>query len=165
MDPLENYVSNFTSHKIDGIIRQIGSKYYRVSEEQEDFLNSQSKDAQFVGEFLGEFDKRNKSFLPSLTLLQIIFKFDDVKKVKLNEKGEYLFLCGRDIMGQSIVDFDKEIKTRNVVFVVNTKDEFLGCAFVLRDIDKRSKEVILNNKTDLGDYLRREKTKKKSFRR
>ena len=97
------------------------------------------------GLFLGE-DK--KGFKPSLALLEMIAK-DSKRKAFLNEKGAWMFICGRDVFGESI---EKSSVEEGLVLVQNDKDENLGYG----KIWKKKGELFIKNILDKGDYLRRE---------
>ena len=70
-----------------------------------------------IGLFLGE--EKNKKFISSLALLELLSKESD-KKIYLDEKGEWLFVCGRDIFAESISKAD--FKDKGLVLVQNLKE-------------------------------------------
>jgi len=84
------------------------------------------------------------------------------KKVFVNEKGEMLFLYGRDIFAESVIDVTKDVDENDIVFVCNAKGDILGIGKT-RFNAKRIKEVekdrvVVENLVDRGEYLRKEKT-------
>ena len=84
------------------------------------------------------------------------------KKVFVNEKGEMLFLYGRDIFAESVVDVTNDVEENDIVFVCNTKGDILGIGKTRFDA-RRMKEVekdrvVVENLVDRGEYLRKEKT-------
>ncbi len=86
----------------------------------------------------------------------------DKKKVFVNERGEMLFLYGRDIFAESVVKVTEDVRENDVVFVCNTKGDILGIGrarFDARRIREVAKDrVVVENLVDRGEYLRKEKT-------
>ena len=72
------------------------------------------------------------------------------KKIFINDKSEWIFLNGKDILGKAIT---KANVTNGLVFVQNKKDENLGYGKFILDI-KRKDEVVVKNILDRGHYLR-----------
>ncbi len=95
-----------------------------------------------------------ENFVPSISLLEIISK-KSKKKIVINEKAEWLFLCGRDVFGNSVVSYNDQ-KKGDLALVQNEKDENLGYGKVMEKISD-SDHVVLKNMLDRGDFLRREK--------
>jgi ribosome biogenesis protein Nip4 len=102
------------------------------------------KQAEYLGAFLGKKEK------PSLFLLQLLAKNAN-KKVWLNEKGAWLFICGRDVFAKSIV---KAENADDFVLIMNEYDECLGFGQV---VDLSAKKVAIKRMFDIGDFLRRER--------
>ncbi len=76
------------------------------------------------------------------------------KKVNINSKAEWLFLCGRDVFESSVMKTNSglrssELKPGNLVLVQNEKDEALGVG--------RVGEKVIKNLLDKGSYLRDER--------
>ncbi len=86
----------------------------------------------------------------------------DRKRVFVNERGEMLFLYGRDIFAGSVVKVSEDVKENDVVFVCNTKGDILGIGrarFDARRMMEVAKDrVVVENLIDRGEYLRKEKT-------
>lgn len=95
-----------------------------------------------------------ENFLPSIALLEIISK-KSRKKIVINEKAEWLFLCGRDVFGNSVLSHADQ-KKGDLTLVQNEKDENLGYGKVLESVSD-SDHVVVKNLLDRGDFLRREK--------
>ena len=86
----------------------------------------------------------------------------DKKKVYVNEKGEMLFLYGRDIFAKSVERVTDDVKENDIVFVCNKRGDILGIGKARFDA-KRMKEVeedrvVVENLVDRGEYLRKNKT-------
>ncbi|NJL44531.1 MAG: hypothetical protein HC945_04450 [Nitrosarchaeum sp.] len=97
-----------------------------------------------AGTYLGEL---RRVFEPSPSFVDFLAARTD-RKVVVNEKGEWLFVCGRDLFAESVVS-GAELRGR--VVVVNERDEVLG----LGSIGGRPKPLVTNT-FDRGWYLRRE---------
>jgi len=94
-----------------------------------------------------------------LTLEGAFYFVKDRKRVFVNERGEMLFLYGRDIFATSVVDVDDDILENDTVFVSNTFNDILGIgrarypsSKILEIDDER---VVVENLVDRGEYLRK----------
>jgi ribosome biogenesis protein Nip4 len=74
----------------------------------------------------------------------------------VNKKAEWLFLCGRNILGASIASNPNRLHS-GFVLVQNEQDENLGFGFFKQE----GKDLILRNILDKGNYLRMEDKKGK----
>jgi len=142
---MKEFIQNFTDKDIGPIIK-LHKSYYLVNEELQKVMKKIPDEAQSAGIYLGEEEK------PSLALLRLISKISDTK-IFLNEKAAYLFICGRDIMGQSIIKANAD---EGLVLVQNEKDENLGYGRFIGNINE-PEEIVVKNLLDLGNFLRREK--------
>ncbi len=138
---IDEFISQFTEKKIEYIKK--GEEYFL----QNPFLQHITSTIPFkpsrIGLFLGR--EKRKNFVPSLALLGLISPFS-TKKVFLNEKQEWLFVCKRDIFLK-----EEPAAYEGHVLMQNANDENLG----LGKIDKKRRLII--NILDRGDFLRRER--------
>ncbi|MBI2135775.1 hypothetical protein HYU06_01765 [Candidatus Woesearchaeota archaeon] len=93
-----------------------------------------------------------RKFIPSPAFPDLLAEKSQ-KKVTVNAKAEWLFLCGRDVFESSVMKknsglSNSELKPGNLVLVQNEKDENLGVG--------RAGEKIIRNLLDKGSYLRDE---------
>lgn len=78
----------------------------------------------------------------------------------MNNKGEMLFLYGRDILVESVVDVTDDVRENDMVMVCNARDDIIGIgrsefdASRIREVEKR---VVVENFVDRGEYLRKRK--------
>lgn len=107
------------------------------------------QDPIYFGEYIGEIRKKN--FVPSVFLLERIKSVS--KKIIVDDKAAWLFVCGRDIMGNSVISGDDN---KGYVLVCDKDKNVLGYGKVLCKIDKNNK-VCVKNLFDIGDFLRRER--------
>ena len=151
---IEEFTSNFTDKKIENIVK-IKHKYYLLEKDEKKVFDKIPLDAELVGLFLGE-DKKDM-FSPSLAFLDILSKISD-KKVFVDEKSAWLFLCGRDIMGRAIV---KANVNKGLALIQDKDDRNLGFGKIISDLRERNDRIVIKNILDRGDYLRREMDGKK----
>lgn len=149
---ISDFIRNFTDKDIGNIIK-IKDKYYLADKELVELKQKIKFEPESAGLFLGE--EMKNGFKPSPALIDEIAKISD-RKVFVNEKGEWLFLCGRDLFGKSVTKANAD---NGFVLVQNSKDENLGYGKFVGDIANKEKSVI-KNLLDKGDYLRREMTRK-----
>ena len=149
---IEEFLKPFgIKKKIDAQI--VNRSYFIVKDKQ--FLG---KNPLYTGECIAHI--RGPVLIPSTDFLQKIGK-EARKKVIINEKAEWLFICGRDIFAKGIVSHnDPGVKDR--VVILNQHGECLGYGEMTAQLtDKR---VVIKRLFDIGDLLRRErKTKKVRF--
>ena len=108
----------------------------------------------YIGTYLGRAGA--KHFIPSLWLLGALAALAP-KKVFVNEKGEWLFICGRNLWGASVTRTDGDLKKGDVAFVFNRHDECLGYGTVVAA--PGAKRAFLDRIFDIGDLIRRERMK------
>ncbi len=81
-----------------------------------------------------------------------------VNKVIVNKKAEQLFLYGRDVWSESIINVEGIIHKGGLVFVFNQQHLFIGIAFALSDkLLGKARQVVLRNVADIGLFLRLER--------
>lgn len=149
MEKFNQFLAQFTEHRFDeSMIDRIGKNYYYASKELQELRNSIKLDAFSLGIYLGE---EKEGFLPSPALIDLISKMpgSEQKKVYINKKAEWLFLCARNILEPSIVKNPHNIK-EGLVFVQNEQDENLGYGIFRRE----GKQLVIRNILDKGKYLR-----------
>lgn len=145
---IEEYCKKFNVKSPNNTIK-IGKKYYMCNENVQEFLKTVDEDNVLgAGVMLGE-EKRNK-FKPTSALIEHIGK-ETKRKLIVNEKSAWLFICGRDVFSEGIEH--KEIsKLSGEYIVTNKNNETLGVGKLVR----KGKTIILNNVIDIGIRLRQE---------
>lgn len=138
---MDDFIAEFTDEKIDYV--RVGSDYFKIEGRLKGVDVSK---AVAPGIFLGK--EKNGKFSASLALLEILSK-KTKKKAFIDDKAEWLFLCGRDVFEDSIRKMDAK---EGLVLVQNLKDENLGMALI-----SRKEKLMLKNVLDRGNFLRREK--------
>ncbi len=82
------------------------------------------------------------------------------KRVYVDSKAEMLFLYGRDIFSSSVKRASGDVRENDVVFVCNEFGDIIGIGrarFDAEEIGKKGERVAIENLTDRGEYLRKEK--------
>ena len=83
------------------------------------------------------------------------------KRVYVNDKGEMLFLYGRDLFSISIVKVTEDVRENDIVMVCNKDGDILGIgksrfdSEVIRSVE--ADRVVVENLIDRGEYLRKSK--------
>jgi len=154
---INKFISQFTDSHLNNIVK-IGRCHYQIQPELKELMDTvkrnSKRDPSYAGLFLGE--EKGKVFSPSLALLDILGHASE-KWVMVDDKSEWLFLCGRDIFAGSVI---KANVPSGLVLVVNRNMEVLGYGKITGRIDNLDR-MFVKNILDKGDYLRREMTKRK----
>jgi hypothetical protein len=89
-------------------------------------------------------------FSPSPALIDLISKFPDAqsKKIFVNRKAEWMFLCGRNVLSDSVAKNPNGL-SEGLVLVQNVQDENLGYGQF-----KKEDTLIIKHILDKGRYLR-----------
>ncbi len=144
-DSLNTFMKMFgLDKKVFPRVIKIGDAYHSVSPELKNTMKGIEREPEYAGEIVGE-DKKGK-FIPSISLIEHVAKNTDYsdRKISLDKKSSWLFLCGRDIFKNSV---KTEIE-RGHNIINNQHGENIGIAF----FDGKT----LINLKDKGDFLRRE---------
>jgi ribosome biogenesis protein Nip4 len=145
---IDDFTKQFTDKKFDHVKQ--GDGYFTASKDVERTAEAITKkmgqQPAAVGLPLG---KEDRGFRPSLFLLEELSKISS-NKIFINDKAEWLFLCGRDVFEESIV---RDETTGDIFLVQNERDENLGYA----ERVGHGHKILLKNLMDRGDFLRRER--------
>lgn len=122
-----------------------------------------SKDFFYAGNYLGKM--KDGVFFPSFNLLRFIATRKEANKMVIDEKTEWLFICGRDIFKRGIIEIKGSKRKSNYTLILNQHDECLGFGKILHNIDEENnkKKVVVKNISDIGDFLRREGASRARF--
>ncbi|MBW3023067.1 hypothetical protein KY308_03105 [Candidatus Woesearchaeota archaeon] len=147
----DNFINKFCRLNLKNVLK-LRSGYFLADEELIKLKEKIKKEPEAIGVFLGKAGKSR--FHPSAPLMDIISKNSD-RKIFVNKKTEWLFLCGRDIFGRGIVKSNvKEVN--ELVLVQNESDENLGYGKIVADLSEQDK-VVVKNFFDKGEFLRKER--------
>jgi ribosome biogenesis protein Nip4 len=108
----------------------------------------------YAGSYLGKVKKGK--FFPSFILLAILAS-GRANKVIVKEKAAWLFVCGRDILNEGIKEVRGSRRKGDFTLVLNVFEECLGFGRIVHDLNSTEAGVAVQNVSDLGDFLRRER--------
>jgi ribosome biogenesis protein Nip4 len=148
MNPIQ-FIQLFTDRKIvdNTKVFKLDDRYFLGSEWIGSLLQKPEIRPTYFGTYLGI---EGRMFIPSFFLLEKLR--DHSKKAIINEKAAWLFICGRDILSESVVKADP-LNSRDYLLVMNENKEILGYGYY---IDGK-----IRNLLDRGDFLRRERIQAK----
>lgn len=109
--------------------------------------------------FMGEYLIDTKDFKRSRLKLPLAYKAAKLKlpKAYVKPKGEQLFLYSRDIISDSVIKTEGEIKPNKPVFVLNQYNELLGIGLSKGELTRKGKSTVIKHIIDIGHYLRVER--------
>jgi|SRR3989344_4116051 len=153
MELIEEFIKKFTKDDIkniigDKIIIKLKKNFFLANAEQINILDKLKIDVEVIGIYLGR--EEDKEFIPSINLIDIISKKSD-KKVFVDAKGEWMFLCKNNILQMAVKKKSESLKKNDLVFVQNMNDENLGYGLFADETHNAVRGLL-----DKGDYLRRE---------
>ena len=125
----------------------LSGKYF-IMDPVKEVVDSIKDKPSFAGIYLGE---SGTTFTPSVYLLNYI-KDLTKKKMIIDEKSAWLFVCGRDIFEQSVIS--GQYMKGDFVLVLNEQKECLGYGKVVKD------KIFVKSYFDIGNFLRRERKRK-----
>jgi ribosome biogenesis protein Nip4 len=114
----------------------------------------------FAGLYLGKI--KGGIFHPSFSLLSMIAE-QAKNKVVVDDKAAWLFICGRDIFKEGLMEILGSKNRGAYTLVFNRRGECLGFGKIVKDLDKAKSGVVIKNVLDVGDFLRRERTQISEF--
>ena len=115
---------------------------------------SVSKDFFYAGIYLGK--TVGGKLFPGFELLRLLAE-KKASSIIVGKKTEWLFICGRDIFKQGIVNITGAGQKGDHVLVLNNHGECLGFGRIVCDLSKTERGLAVKNILDIGDFLRREK--------
>lgn len=153
IEPINDFVkrSDTTISLDEQLLVKKENRYFLLSE---NLKRTITKDFFYAGICLGQI--RDGKFLPSFSLLRMMAE-QEGNKVVVDEKTEWLFICGRDIFRQGILRAEGSEKRGSYTLVLNGHSECLGFGEILRDLGIEGEGVAIKNVLDIGDFLRRER--------
>lgn len=152
MKPIKDFASRFDAIiKLDeNLIVKKENRYFLVNENLKRIID---KDFFYAGAYLGKI--RDDKFFPSFILLRMIAK-EKTNKIIVDEKTEWLFVCGRDVFKGGIIQIVGSKRRGDYALIINQRGECLGFGKILCNLDEEKCKVAVKNILDVGDFLRRE---------
>jgi ribosome biogenesis protein Nip4 len=159
MKEIEAFVKQFNARLALDKSRVVRNRnrYYMLNENLKQQI---PKNFFHAGVYLGAV--KGASFFPSFLLLSMIAEIK-ANKLVVDKKSAWLFICGRDIFKQGILN-DTRLKKGDYALILNERNECLGFGKVMLNIRQEIdvKKVAVKNILDLGNFLRREKRQQRS---
>ncbi len=139
---LDDFTKKFTDEKLNNVIK-LKRNFFQASGELLKIKDAIKQEPFAIGTYLGS----GKPFHPSTALLDWLGERTE-KYVVVDHKAAWLFLCGRDLFAQSILEKNTD---KGDVLVKNQLGEVLGYGVFT------GRKVAIKNLLDKGDFLRRER--------
>lgn len=153
-EPIDNFVGKFgTRIALDeSLLLRKQNKLYLLDKNLRRLV---AKDFFYAGTYLGKL--ADGEFFPSFNLLRMIAEKDS-NRVIIQPKTEWLFICGRDVFREGIIQIQGSRQEGDYTLILNNRLACLGFGRILHDLSSEKEGVVIKNILDLGDFLRREKT-------
>lgn len=151
-----NFISQFHVRLVidpDSIVEKNG-RFFLINDTLRLMSN---RDFFYAGAYLGK--AKNGKFFPSFILLSMLAKEKESNRIVVDKKSAWLFICGRDILGKSIVRVHGQGKKGANTLVLNEFGECLGFGRIVGKVTGFGvgDELVVRNVSDIGDFLRRER--------
>lgn len=127
------------------------NRYFLLNE---GLKKSVSTDFFYAGTYLGK--TVGGKLVPGFALLRLLAE-KKASSIIVDKKTEWLFICGRDVFKQGIVNIAGAGQKGEHVLVLNNHGECLGFGRIVCDLSKTERGLAVRNILDIGDFLRREK--------
>ena len=153
MKPIINFASKVKAKLTfdPDLVVETGGRYFLLNK---NLKANASRSFFYAGRYLGKV--KDEKFFPSFNLLAILSE-SEANKVIANEKAAWLFICGRDIFGGGVVSVEGSRCEGDFTLVLNEFGECLGFGRIVRDLGAKDARVVVQNISDVGDFLRRER--------
>jgi ribosome biogenesis protein Nip4 len=135
------------------LIVEKAGRYYLVNQALKPLVKPECF---YAGLYLGK--AKQGKFFPSFNLLNMLAK-NNANRIIVDRKTAWLFICGRDILGRGILKVLGSGKKHTNVLVLNEFGECLGFGRIVGPLTDKSRldQLAVNNVSDVGDFLRRER--------
>ena len=153
MKPILIFSSKVNSKLVldDKLVFEKDERYFLLNKNLKDMVRT---DFYYAGLYLGK-TKKGK-FFPSFNLLALLAS-GKANKVVVNEKAAWLFICGRDVLNEGINSVQGSRRKGDFTLILNVYGECLGFGRILQDLSSKNISLAINNVSDVGDFLRRER--------
>jgi len=126
-------------------------RYFLLSENLKALLPHEFFSA---GIYLGTI--RDGDFTPGFGLLRMIAD-GEANKVFVDEKTEWLFICGRDVFRKGVLKATGSQEGGSLTIVLNRRGECIGFGRLVHCFGTKKGGIAVENMLDVGDFLRRER--------
>jgi ribosome biogenesis protein Nip4 len=153
MRQIDDFVSRLGA-KIDldkNLVVKRQNRYFVLSKNLKRLI---SRDFFCAGVYLGK--TKGGRFFPSFNLLRMVAE-EKSNRIVIDKKTEWLFICGRDVFKQGIIEVRGSKRKGDHTLILNRHGECLGFGRIVCNLDREREGVVIKNISDIGDFLRREK--------
>lgn len=152
IDAMNDFATKFNSNlKLnEHLIVKKENRFFLINEMLKKIIQG---DFYCAGVYLGKI--KDDGFFPSFELLNMLAK-KNANKTVVDQKTAWLFICGRDVFRQGVINAVGSNKKGAYTLIINKYGECLGFGRILRNLDEAKKVVVIQNILDIGDFLRRE---------
>jgi ribosome biogenesis protein Nip4 len=135
------------------LIVEKSGRYFLVNAPLKPFV---AKEYYYIGVYLGK--AKEGKFFPSFNLLNMLAK-NEASRIVVDGKAAWLFICGRDVLGKSVVRFYGSGNKNTNVLVLNEFAECLGFGRIVANLSSLGAQnsIAVKHVSDIGDFLRRER--------
>ncbi|MGQ9552449.1 MAG: hypothetical protein ACUVUE_08505 [Candidatus Bathycorpusculaceae bacterium] len=150
--PIKDFINrlNGTANLDETLIVRKSNRYFLLNANLKRLIR---EDFFYAGTYLGKI--KNGRFFPSFSLLKILAE-TEANRIIVDERTEWLFICGRDVFRRGITEVFGSPKKDDYALILNRHGECLGFGRLIRDIGDKNGRVVVKNISDIGDFLRRE---------
>ena len=109
--------------------------------------------------FIGESVCDTKNLRTARLNLQFAYKAAmlDMPRAYIKPKAEQLFLYTRDVISDSVIKIEGEVRQKGIILVLNKDCEFLGLGLSRGELLGKGKTTVIKHVIDIGHYLRCER--------
>lgn len=155
MNVISDFIGKFNARiSLDqNLVVEKNDRYFLLNKNLKRLI---TKDFFYAGTYLGK--TKDGTFFPSFNLLVMIAQ-TDAKKITVDYKTEWLFICGRDVFKEGIKSMTKPSGKGDYTLILNECGDCLGFGRILHSAGEKEdkNKVAVKNIADIGDFLRRER--------
>ena len=155
MNVISDFIGKFNARiNLDqNLVVEKNDRYFLLNKNLKRLI---TKDFFYAGTYLGK--TKDGTFFPSFNLLVMIAQ-TDAKKITVDNKTEWLFICGRDVFKEGIKSMTKPAGKDDYTLILNECGDCLGFGRILHSAGEKEdkNKVAVKNIADIGDFLRRER--------
>ncbi|MBR9702943.1 hypothetical protein GOV10_02830 [Candidatus Woesearchaeota archaeon] len=158
LEAYKTFLAQFSEEENEDLLANIvvqGRRLFHDVQNNQAYCEEHNIQAHSLGLYLGE---AKRFFEPTPYCVSRLADFSKLdQRATLDKKGAWMFLCGKDIFGNAVLDGTPEKETP--VFLYTEEGENLGYGqWVVNALTPRTgSQVVILNRADRGAYLRREK--------
>jgi ribosome biogenesis protein Nip4 len=151
--PLNDFINLFGANLTldENLVVEEGNRFYLLNEDLKRFIN---EGFLYAGIYLGKTSVGG--FMPSFMFLTMIAETAQ-NKIYVDQRTEWLFICGRDIFRKGITRVTGLSKKNDYALIMDAYGECLGFGAMRARVGEEGENVAVKNILDIGDFLRREK--------